>query len=420
VRTVAAGEPLEQARQIAAELDGDLAENAEAARAGVTARLEAARRLAADRANPGGVDPATIGRLRVLGAALERAERIRSQTEVSVSDSLAKRLSIGTGLTVHPSSLRTAANAVLVAERGEQAARARLDALGPSPEHNQSIGVEMPMRHDDDSEDRGAASRTRLLAVGLAAVVVGATAIAAGADLVPVWVFAVGSGLALLVALIIVRRGRASRAEKSARRQASESLDLAAATAQRAGGGIEAIDEWTGKQAALTAQVEVAATEHRAAVRAWEALAGPGADAYDLDAVLHARDPQHQIAPSSLTASPAVRTANAFHRRALARWRVAWAALGVDVPPEPDGVDDALARLHLPEAQSRDPDQRFADVALVTRPLVLVDPYMALDEDSAERLRHDVDALPPDATVVVVEPTGLTEFRPRSDEMDDE
>jgi hypothetical protein len=90
------------------------------------------------------------------------------------------------------------------------------------------------------------------------------------------------------------------------------------------------------------------------------------------------------------------------------------------VPPEPDGVDDALARLHPPEAQSRDPDQRFADVALVTRPLVLVDPYMALDEDSAERLRHDVDALPPDATVVVVEPTGLTEFRPRSDEMDDE
>ena len=75
---------------------------------------------------------------------------------------------------------------------------------------------------------------------------------------------------------------------------------------------------------------------------------------------------------------------DALHRRAAARWRVAWAVLGVDEPPAPDELD---ARVHA--------------ITHDARPLVLVDPARWL---SAERLRELLQRLPADVDVYVVTP----------------
>src|SRR5439155_16138786 len=64
----------------------------------------------------------------------------------------------------------------------------------------------------------------------------------------------------------------------------------------------------------------------------WAALAGANADPRDIDAVLRCRDPQYDVSGGAQT-SPTITTADALHRRAAARWRVAWAVLGVDEPP---------------------------------------------------------------------------------------
>ena len=75
---------------------------------------------------------------------------------------------------------------------------------------------------------------------------------------------------------------------------------------------------------------------------------------------------------------------DALHRRAAARWRVAWAVLGVDEPPAPDELD-----------------ARLSAITQDARPLVLVDPVRWLP---AERLRELLQRLPADVDVYIVTP----------------
>jgi hypothetical protein len=409
IRTEQARDPGARGRELADELGADLVDQPAAASRAVADRAAAARRLEADRTAAGALDPETVNRLRMLGGELARAERIRAQTEVVVADALARRLSTSTGVAVHPTSLRQSADSVAAADQRVAAAKAATEALGPRPDTvstaaGMALPSMLPQIVDDDVLD---ARQTRMWAFGIALVLIAVPVTLLALGIAP-WPAAVGGAvLAILVATVIVRRGAKRRADELDRRATTESLDLAAATAARAGvvaeASRDAVDEWIDTKAELDGALRRAEDGRRSARRAWEALAGPDADPYDLETVLHLHDSQYSITAVSLTASPAVRTAHAYHRRAQARWKVAWAANGRNEPPAPDDIDEALAALEATSNPSRDADSRVADVGLVARPLVLVDPYNGMDAGAAASMRADLKTLDGVAAVVVVE-----------------
>jgi hypothetical protein len=135
------------------------------------------------------------------------------------------------------------------------------------------------------------------------------------------------------------------------------------------------------RRTALETSVARVSERLLSARRRWESVAGVSADRPDIDTVLRSRDPQYDLSGAGDT-SPTIRAVDSLHRRALARWRVAWAEVGVDEPPDPEECDSGL------EAVTHD-----------AGPLVLVDPLRWL---SAERLGELVEELPVDAEVYIV------------------
>ena len=119
----------------------------------------------------------------------------------------------------------------------------------------------------------------------------------------------------------------------------------------------------------------------RTARRRWHQLAGIDADPYDAEAVIRAHDPQLAFDERVALASPTVRTVAAFHRKAQARWRVLWAGLGHDEPPEPEDLEATLDDV-LGDHRRRQADLRLLEAAEARasaeadarRPLVLVEP----------------------------------------------
>ena len=120
----------------------------------------------------------------------------------------------------------------------------------------------------------------------------------------------------------------------------------------------------------------------RSARRQWATIAGASADPHDIEAVLRARDPQYDLAGATST-SPTIRAVDTMHRRAAARWRVAWAAIGVDRAPPPAELDAAVAARN----QRTEPA------------LVLVDPATWV---AADRLAELLAQLPADRDVYLI------------------
>jgi hypothetical protein len=120
----------------------------------------------------------------------------------------------------------------------------------------------------------------------------------------------------------------------------------------------------------------------RSAQRHWSTVAGPDADPHDIESVLRARDPQYDLAGATAT-SPTIRAVDTMHRRASARWKVAWAALGADEAPDPAELEQIVA-----ERNER-----------ARRALVLIDPA---SWSSADRLAELLQQLPPDREVYLV------------------
>ncbi len=376
-------DPRRAASDVAAALDGDLASDDTEALSAIGARRSQTVVSAED-----------AEELRRLAAELGRAMRVRANTEALVTTTVARKLSKKMGLALHPASVRAAARAVIDAETAVARAGAALTGLGDRP----TAIVDTPASDAEETEGEFAeqvsdepwdgdtldAAQTRTRAVGLGAALFGLSLVlSAGTPwsdpLVPAWAAAVGLALGLLLALLIVRRGRRRRAAAAQRREPARVLVAAAATNPQAEDDSgEARDAWKAERAWLEIAFEQAEGDRRAARRAWHALVGPGADPHDADEQVRLRDPQVDISADDLAASPAIRTVRAFQRKAAARWRVSWAALGIDDPPEPDRVDQALAAL------------------TVHRPLVLVEP-------SAE-VEAAIQTLPPSTEVVIVTP----------------
>jgi hypothetical protein len=367
------------------------------------ADLEAAAASAAPGTGP--VTPEAVAEIRQLADELRRIDRIRKRTEDRFTEKLSERLAAGSGLALHPDTLRAAGRAVVEADAEIARLERELHELDdPDPE------TVTPARPDDTAETtRQPKSRrrggNRLAALGVALIAVGVAigVIAVGAP--P----AVAAGIAvvgLIVALVlwIGRRGR-----RSPDRDEPAPPPIAPAPAPRPTPAEHQADMVT--RARLETGLERAREGQRSAQRHWQSLAGPEADAHDIEAVLRLRDPQYVVGAAAARASPTMRTVNAVQRRALARWYIAWRAVGYDDPPTLGNVEGALRELAV--RPSVDPDaarERLAAAdawtqasATIDRTLVLVEPNRWLPVDDLTAL---MGMLPAGAEVVVLQRGG--------------
>jgi hypothetical protein len=469
VHIVRAADPADRAAHVAAEVNGEVVHDLAHANQAFAARAEAGRAepvvlkdeewvdleavANADDASDA-VSEATIGELQELADELAMAERIRQNTEAEVSDWLSRRLSAASAVAVHPEAIRQAATAVTDAEDAVAACDAELEALGPLPSAPRPASWDgLEMAGDDEprpsaavasvppapvatsepvepSETTGAteASRRRgalAIVVGLVFAAGAVLLLALGLLVVAVVVFVVG----LVLAAALLRRSRrrprhASRArvDQTDTREASELLasamadDLPAARPSAPEIRLPAApalsdDEWQARRGQIEQMKERASERLRSARKHWESLVGLDADPHNVDDVLRVRDPQLELVGAASKSSPTVRTVSAVHRRTLARWRVAWASVGYDDPPDFDDVGEELDRLRASGGAAADAArerlaaaQAWRDAcAAIDRPIVLVEPEAWLPEDQLETM---LGTLPAGAEVIIVEADG--------------
>jgi hypothetical protein len=195
-------------------------------------------------------------------------------------------------------------------------------------------------------------------------------------------------------------------------REASALLASATGNAERTSEASQrdrvAEDEWMARRSQLEAARDRSVEKVRSAQRHWETLAGADADPHDLEGVLRLHDPQFVITGAATKTSPTVRTVNAVHRTAMARWKVAWAALGYEQPPALENFDEHITRLSgggtRVEVEKVEQRLKAAEAwsnagATIDRPLILVEPENWLPEDELEAMLR---TLPAGAEVVLV------------------
>jgi hypothetical protein len=98
---------------------------------------------------------------------------------------------------------------------------------------------------------------------------------------------------------------------------------------------------------------------------------------------------------------------NAVHRKAAARWKIAWATLGYDSAPAVEDFEAQLIRLggrSGAQAQLVENRLKAAEAwenagAIIDRPMILVEPEVWIDESELESL---LATLPAGVGVVVV------------------
>jgi membrane protein implicated in regulation of membrane protease activity len=429
VRVVFDPDPAIAAARLADELSGDLLFDVDSARSAFAARTAAGKTdpvvldeeeyeaLRAQVSMPGTVDiavadDATIAELRELAESLGRTERIRVRTEVEFTDMINRRLSASSGVAVHPETIRQAAKAVVEAETEMTQIEESIGDLGerPLPEEVELDTMEAPAA-PPKTEDREQRRRARgfALAIGTIFVGVGLILLSAGVPAVaPIIVFAVGA----VLTVVLLARSFTGGSDDQGAREASALLVAATSNVQRTSeAGVShrlAEEEWMARRSQLDASRERAEERVRSARRHWEGLAGADADPYDLDSVLRVHDPQFVITGAATKTSPTMRTVNAVHRKVLARWKVAWAALGYDLAPSLEEAEMHLGRLSgaevNPEAEMArarlQAAERWAEAgATIDRPMILVEPENWLPEEELESM---LGTLPAGAEVILV------------------
>jgi hypothetical protein len=453
VRTIDADDPQEAAEAIAGEVEGELAADLRSAERAVRARVDAGRRALGDpaadealagrgdairarAAEPPPIAPDQVAELERLARELDRAARIRERTEARFSTAIQTRLAASAGVALHPDAIRAAATAVVDAEAAVATADEVLASLGeqpparppdPEPEPEPLPGDDPVLQRPHDVFDELALDKQR--ATVRAAIAGGAVA-AAGVVLVLLGSTPAGGALILVgvgVGVFLALRGhRAAEVDDAGRVNASSRLDgfvgdlpeAAAApapppppspvpAAAPAGPDPLVVERWE-EQRALASADRLDATERlRLAQNRWTQLAGEGADPHDPEPTIRANDPQLTSDPRVAEGSPTVRAVAAFHRTVQAKWRVMWASLGVDEPPEPEQLDATLAEVlgdsHHAIAelgQLEAAESRIEARAIVRRPIVLVEPRRWITE---ARLSQLLASIPPEGSVVVVD-----------------
>jgi hypothetical protein len=373
-----------------------------------------------------------VAELERLAADLARAARIRERTEARFTETLQAKLAASAGVALHPAAIKEAGEAVVAAETALAEADQALVDHGPAPSPPPAEPVEPDWRlgggerHDDDPVlarplddfDEVSLERQRALTRGVAVflVLVGFGVIALGLDLSPLIAVAlVAIGLVLGVATVVGGRRAASHLAQDKVHNAARLAELGDPEPPPAPPPDEPVgttptgdaDRWLEEQAELDAACEEAEELVRTARRRWRQLAGLDADPYEPEGVIRAHDPQLAFDDRVALASPTVRTVAAFHRKAQARWRVLWAHLGHDEPPEAEDLESTLDGL-LGDHRHRQGELRRLEAAEeraraeadARRPLVLVEPRAWV---SPTRLAQLLSSIPPQGEVYIVE-----------------
>jgi hypothetical protein len=430
VRVVVDHDPAVAAARLAEELDGELIYDRDAARTAFAARASAGRMdpvvlhedefdtliAQADELGDLGtrptVDESALAELRLLAKSLGLTDRIRVRTEVEFTETLNRRLSASSGMAVHPETIRQAALALTEAEAEVSEIEQGIAELGDRPRPEQ-VQLETPsvvpqMFDDEHLEQR----RGRIFALSIGTIFAGIAIVLVSfgvAVVVPLVVFLLGI---IVVGALMARTFSTEPRDDPDAREASALLAAATGNAERTSeaGARDRLaeDEWMGRRSQLEAARERSAEKARSARRHWETLAGADADPYDLEGVLRLHDPQFAISGVATKTSPTVRTVNAVHRKAMARWKVAWAALGYEQPPALEDFDEHITRLGGAEAraEAEKVEQRLKAAAAWTnagatidRPMILVEPENWLPEDELESMLR---TLPAGAEVILV------------------
>ena len=432
MRVVIDHDPAVAAARLAEELDGELISDLDTARAAFAARASAGRTdpvvlqddefdtliaQADELGSLGGratIDEGAVAELRQLAAALGRTDRIRMATEVEFTETLNRRLSVSSGMAVHPETIKQAALALTEAEGEVNEINSGIAELGERPQPEQvrlDVPEAAPQMFDDESLEQQRRSRVFALSIGTIFAGIALVLLSVGiAVVVPVVVFLVG----IIVAGTMMARGYSSETrDDPGAREASALLASATGNAQRTSEAGQrdrlAEEEWLARRAQLEAARDRSVEKARSARLHWETLAGADADPYDLEGVLQLHDPQFVITGAATKTSPTVRTVNAVHRKAMARWKVAWAALGYEQPPALEDFDEHIARLGGAEvrAEAEKVGQRLKAAeawsnagATIDRTMILVEPENWLPEEELEAMLR---TLPAGAEVIIVQ-----------------
>lgn len=326
-------EPLTRAKQLAADLQGDLCATCQEAD-DLLAELTAFPPLDAD-----GI--LVVRRLSDRVAAAQRiAERTLERAAVDVGERLA---AVGSGVAVHPATVRDRAAAVVSAREALEQAEVRLadartegelaatTALEPRPVVATAPVAEAP------SDGKPPRRRRRLFGFG---------------------------------------RRRDARDEEDTSESTSLLQQMAAST-DEAFGARRAIQARSDLLVLLEAQRDRAQEVVRVAERSWAELAGDD-QVEDVDVVVRRFDPQYEELREMARDAVGVRVAATLVRRAVEHWEEGWRTLQV---PAPESIDHEWV-------------VRLAD--RMARPVVLVDEAVGWAERIARRA--------PAAPVLAVEP----------------
>jgi hypothetical protein len=366
-------EPLKRAGPMAANLRADLC-----------ATLPQAETALEERGRLPAVDVTTLSTLQVLARRVARAERIAARTRDRAVVEVGDRLTgAGSGLAVHPTTIRDRAAAVDIA-RGDLVAADRALAnhaaavAAAEAQAEQEAAAAQSHAAEDAARRVAARARTRTRSsgpslrarrsrsIGLIVAAFG-VALVMIAFQVPLWAALLPALAACLFALRYLRPSDGDGADEDDQRgweEASSLLSQVATTTDEVFGARRISRELGEQQTLLEARRDRAQEHVRVAERAWYDLAGDDVDITDLEEVVRRFDPQHEDARLLAGETIGVRTAEVVLHHFQQRWLAFWRELGRDAPAPEDG-EEAVRAL----------------AAQVSRPIVLVGPATALGPD---------------------------------------
>lgn len=375
-------EPLKRAGAMAARLRADLC-----------ATLPQAEAALAERSALPLLDTTTLSTLEILARRVARAERIAARTRDRAVIEVGQHLAVaGSGLAIHPTTIRDRAAAVdaarrdlvaaeraLVAREAEQAAaeeRAAEEAAQAQAELEAAAAEAAAQAAAAPMGVTPAVRRSRSVGMIIAAFGLGLVLLAIGA--VPLWLALVPALVASLWALWYLEPREEVDDDPEGHAVASRFLAEVGATTDEVFGARRASLAADEQLTLLTARRDRAHELVRVAERAWHDLAGEDVDVDAVEEVVQRFDPQHEDARLLAAETAGVRAAEVVLHHFQQRWLAFWRELGLEPPPAQAG-EAAVAELSVK----------------VSRPIVLVGP--------ATELGTDLARVAPAAPVVVLD-----------------
>lgn len=361
-------EPLKRAGVLAVNLRADLC---------VT--VQQADTVLAERLSLPLIDSATLVSLEGLARRVARSHRIAGRTRARAEEEVGHRLaSAGTGLAVHPATIRERAASVeraratlAEAEATVLEAAAALAQAEERFEADKVAAAEAAAKIAADRQARAAqrvtaalrARRSRSIGAIVSSFGLALILLAVG---VPLWASLVPALLTSLWSVSYLRPRLSDGDDARDQDEASGLLSLLTASTDDLLDDRRPLGELDARTSSAEASRATAIEELRVAERAWQELAGEGVDTSELDSVIRRYDPQLEDARLLAAETVGVRTADLVLRLVQERWVALWGELGLE-PPDPEASEAEVQQL----------------AARVSRAVVLVGPATARAEELA-------------------------------------